>query len=1046
MGRCLLLVLALTLHLPLFAATDDQSPSPLDGLSFRNIGPQVDGRISGVTGVPGDPLTFYLAAAQGGVWKSSNGGHKWTPIFDDQPSGAIGSIAVAPSDHNVVYVGGGEANIRGNVQAGEGIFKSTDAGATWTHQLKLRGQIGQIVVHPDDADIAFAAVLGNPFKAAEDRGVYRTVDGGASWDKVLYVDADTGASDVSINESNPRIVYAGTWQTRRQPWGHTSGGPGGGLWRSSDGGETWKRIVGEASGLPAGDWGKVGVAVSPADGKRVFALIEADEGGLFRSDNGGQSFKLINDHQVLRQRAWYYTTLNPHPTDADTLWMPQVRMLRSIDGGKSVQSIPGFSHGDHHDIWIDPTDPQRMIGGHDGGVDLSMDGGATWFHPRLPLAQFYNIDVDRRVPYHVGGTMQDYGTASGPSMSLLGGTAPLSEWRVAGGGEAGDFKYDRELTGVAYAGEYSGYLSRADEATGQTRAISAWPANAIGWAAKDLQYRFQWTAPIATSAHDPAVIYHAAQVLFRSPDRGVTWEAISGDLTRNDVSKQQWSGGPFTGDNTGVEVYNTIFSVAESPLDASTVWAGTDDGLLHLTRDGGQSWNEVTPKGLPEWSTIEGIEASLVEAGRVYVVAHRYRMGDDRPLLYRSDDFGKRWTVINKGIPADMPLYALREDPADPNTLYLGAERDLYISIDRGDSWRSMRLNLPRVAVTDLELSHTGDLVVGTRGRSIWVLADVASVRQSLVAAGDGGALVQAPAQVVRWRNTRVWGGDGLPNASRSAVIRYRLTEPVEGPFTLDIVDANGDLVRTLKSEAEPARYAPDDPDAPTPEPKPDLSNKAGWNAVNWDFRHNGARKIPGAKTAFGRPYVGPIAIPGAYQARLNLPSGAVSATFELVADPRSTASAADLRDMYAFGLTTRDALDLVAVEVIKLRAWHDQAAELAERLEGREYAAAVVSAAQTVVEQAQAIEGRLHNRDAVVAYDFLAQRGGTRLHGQFASLLGHSQSSDHPPTAGMIQRFLELRNELQILRADVDGLEQGALAELEAASASSGLGRVITP
>ncbi len=464
-------------------------------------------------------------------------------------------------------------------------------------------------------------------------------------------------------------------------------------------------------------------------------------------------------------------------------------MLRSIDGGKSVQSIPGFSHGDHHDIWIDPINPQRMIGGHGGGVDLSLDGGETWFHPRLPLAQFYNIDVDRRVPYHVGGTMQDYGTASGPSMSLLGGIAPLSEWRVAGGGEAGDFKYDRELTGVAYAGEYSGYLSRADESTGQRRAISAWPSNAIGWAAADLQYRFQWTAPIATSVHDPAVIYHAAQVLFRSPDRGLTWTAISGDLTRNDASKQQWSGGPITGDNIGVEVYNTIFSVAESPLDANTIWVGTDDGLVHITRDGGQSWNEITPNGLPEWAMIEGIEASLVEAGRAYVVAHRYRMGDDRPMLYRSDDFGKRWTRINKGIPDDMPLYALREDPADPNTLYLGAERDLYISTDRGDSWRSMRLNLPRVAVTDLEVSHTGDLVVGTRGRSIWVLNDVASVRRSLADAGEG-ALVQAPKQAVRWRNTRVWGGDGMPNASRNAVIRYRLPEPVEGAFTMDILDA----------------------------------------------------------------------------------------------------------------------------------------------------------------------------------------------------------------------------------------------------------------
>ncbi|MCB1607796.1 MAG: hypothetical protein KDI71_12550 [Xanthomonadales bacterium] len=1042
MGRWLLCALLLSGSGSLLAAKEPTSP--LEGLSFRNIGPQVDGRISGVTGVPGDPLTFYLAAAQGGVWKSTDGGRNWKPIFDKQPSGAVGAIAVAPSDPNVIYVGGGEANIRGNVQAGEGLFRSTDAGASWTHQLKLRGQIGQLAVHPNDADIAFAAVLGNPFKAAEDRGVYRTVDGGKSWTKVLYVDPDTGASDVALDPNNPRILFAGTWQTRRQPWGHTSGGPGGGLWRSADGGDTWKRIEGKASGLPGGEWGKVGVTISPADSSRIYALIEAEEGGLFRSNDGGKSFKRINDHQVLRQRAWYYTTITPHPTDPNVLWMPQVRMLRSIDGGKSVQSVPGFFHGDHHDIWIDPSNPQRMISGSDGGVDLSVDGGASWFHPRLPLAQFYNIDVDQRTPYHVGGTMQDFGTATGPSMSLLGGTAPLTEWQVAGGGEAGDFKYDRGLPGVAYAGEYSGYLSRTDEATGQSRAISAWPANAIGWAAADLKYRFQWTAPIETSAHDPAVLYHGSQVLFRSTDRGATWTPISGDLTRNDRSKQQWSGGPITGDNTGVEVYNTIFSIAESPLEANTVWVGTDDGLVHLTRDGGKNWNEVTPGGLPEWATIEGLEASRFEAGRAYVVAHRYRLGDDRPMLYRSDDFGARWTAISKGLPADMPLYALREDRDDPNTLYLGAERDLYISTDRGATWRSMRLNLPPVAVTDLEISHSGDLVVGTRGRAIWVLDQVALVRDALQA-GDS-ALLQAPAQVVRWRHGNVWGGEGLENAARGVPLRYRLPKAVEGSFSLEIRDADGALVRTLRTEAEPTPYAPDDPDSPTPEPKPALSAKAGWNTALWDFRFEGARKIPKAKTAFGNPYAGPMVAPGRYQARLLLPSGPLSADFEVLADPRSPASSAELAEQTAFGLQIRDALDLVGQEVIQLRSWRDQAAAHAERLADQPGADDAVNAAKAVVSRAEAIEGRLHNRTATVAYDFLAQKGGTQLHGQLGSLLGMSQDSDHPPTAAMQARFAELAEQLNTLRGEVAGLQQGELAALEAALADSGVARVVTP
>jgi photosystem II stability/assembly factor-like uncharacterized protein len=1038
-------LLMAALSAPLLAAGADPA-SPLEGLGFRLIGPQLDGRIAGVTGVPGDPLTWYLAAAQGGVWKSINGGRDWTPIFDQQPSGSVGSIAVAPSDPNVIYVGGGEANIRGNVQAGEGIFRSTDAGATWVQQFKLRGQIGRIAVHPADADTAYAAVLGNPFKADAQRGVYRTTDGGTHWQQVLSVDADTGASDISIDAHNPRILFAATWQTRRQPWGQTSGGAGSGLWRSTDAGDHWTRIEGKDSGLPQSLWGKVGVAISPADSTRVYVLIEADEGGLFRSTDGGKHYTRINEHQALRQRAWYYSTLTPHPTDVDTLWMPQVRMLRTIDGGKSVQSVPGFAHGDHHSIWIDPIDPRRMISGSDGGVDLSVDGGISWFHPRLPLAQFYNIDVDQRVPYHVGGTIQDLGTASGPAYSLLSGKAPLSEWHIAGGGEAGDFRYDRGQVGVSYAGEYGGYLSRDEEGSGQTHTISPWPANAIGYAAADLRYRFQWTAPIATSPHDTAILYHGAQVLFRSMDRGETWHAISGDLTRNDASKQQWSGGPITGDNTGVEVYDTIFSIAESPLQAGQIWVGSDDGLVHLTRNGGDDWVNVTPKDLPEWSTIEAIEPSHAAAGSVYVVAHRYRLGDDRPLLYRSDDYGQRWQKIVDGLPADMPLYALREDPEDANTLYLGAERDLYVSTDRGAHWRSMRLNLPPVAAVDLEISASGDLVVATRGRALWVLSDLAVVRKALGAAKDQAQL-QAPASVVRWRGINQWGGsDGLANAERGLNLRYRLPKAVDAPIRLEIRDADGTLVRTLKSEPEASDYAPDDPDQPTPTPTAALSAKAGWNSANWDLRHTGAHKIAKAKVAFNDPYSGPLALPGRYQLTLVLPEQSLQASFELQADPRSGVSAEDLAAQLAFGLQLRQSLDRVADDIAKLRDWRAQAQHLTQRLAGRTEAASAIAAAEALIGESEAIEARLHNPKARVAYDFLAQRGGTQLHGQLGSLLGFSQDSDRAPTATMQARWAELSASEAQQHAAVEALAAGAVRRLEQSLEQAGIARITTP
>src|SRR5262245_26728482 len=539
-----------------------KGPAEFKGLKYRSVGPPAGGRVSRATGIPGNPLIYYAATASGGVWKSEDGGIAWKPIFDEQPISSIGSIAVAPSSPGVVYVGSGEANIRGNVAAGNGIYKSTDGGRTWTHVFKQEGQIGTMVVHPANPDIAFAAVLGHAFGPNPERGVYRTKDGGRTWQQVLKKDADTGASDVALDPSSPNVVFAGLWQTRRYPWGLTSGGPGSGLYVSRDGGDSWAQITGH--GLPDGPWGIVGVAVAPADGRRVYTLIEAEKGGLFRSDDGGESWSLASDHRAIRQRAWYYTTLTIDPSNPDIVWFPNVPMLKTVDGGKTIKKVKGAHHGDHHDLWIDPKNPSRMIGANDGGVDLSWDGGEKWHAPRLPIAQFYHVSADNSVPYRVMGAMQDLGTASGPSDSLAEDDIALGDWIDVGGGEAGHVVASPEDPDVVYAGEYMGIITRFERKTGMVRNIAVYPENGSGHGAEDMKYRFQWTAPIATSPHDPKVVYHGGNVLFRTADGGQTWTAISGDLTRNDKAKQKWSGGPITGDNTGAEYYCTIFAVAES--------------------------------------------------------------------------------------------------------------------------------------------------------------------------------------------------------------------------------------------------------------------------------------------------------------------------------------------------------------------------------------------------------------------------------------------------------------------------------------------------
>jgi len=1042
-------------HLALLAillfATQPAQPAqpgnkdPFAALKYRLVGPYAGGRVSRVAGVPGDPSTYYAATANGGVWKSTNGGFAWQPVFDSQPISSIGSIAVAVSDPNVVYVGSGEANIRGNVAAGNGIYKSIDAGKTWSHVWKQEGQIGTMAVHPRNADIAFAAVLGHAFGPNPERGVYRTTDGGRTWTQVLKKDANTGASDVAIDVNNPHVVFAGFWQARRTPWDMTSGGPGSGLYVSRDGGETWKVLTG--SGLPDGIWGRVGVAVAPSDARRVYALIEAEKGGLFRSDDGGSSWTRINGHRALSQRAWYYSTLTVNPRNANEVWFPQVPMLRSIDGGKTINDVSGFHHGDHHDLWIDPLDPKRMISGNDGGVDITIDGGATWFAPRLPISQFYHVSVDTREPYRIAGAMQDLGTAQLPSNSLDTAGITSAHWYDVGGGEAGHVVSKADDPDVVYAGEYLGIITRYDHRTKQARHVGAWPENMSGHGGEDMKYRFQWTAPIAGSPHDPNVIYHAAQVLFRSTDGGQTWSVISPDLTTNDTERQKWSGGPITGDNTGVETWTTIFAVAESPRAKGLIWAGSDDGLVHVTRDGGGTWTNVTSKinGLPRDGTISLIEPSPHDAATAYVVVDAHRLDDMRPYLFKTSDFGQTWQRLDAGLQQDVYLHAVREDPKRRGLLYLGTERGVMVSFDDGRSWRSLRLNLPAaVPVHDLVVKDD-NLVVGTHGRSIWVLDDLQPVRELSPAIEAKPAHLFAPAPATMWAYSS--GNRERPagqNPARGAVIHYWVKDEIKTPLTIEIADAAGRVVRTLSSEPEP--WDGVDDFEPDEKPEAAVAKGAGVRRAVWDFRHAGADVIQGAKIDWGNPKRGPFVVPGTYTVRLRGAGIDLSQPLVVKKDPRSPASQADLEAQQVMALQVRDAFSRLTRIVTHLRGVRAQLQARAAAVKAQPGTMELVKAITAAIVKIDGLEGRMHNPTAEVTYDILAMRGGTRLYSRLSPLIGFVSDGAGAPTQGVRDVFEAQKQELDAFEAEARSIFDADLRAINDLAAKLGLTFVIVP
>jgi photosystem II stability/assembly factor-like uncharacterized protein len=1028
-----ILTAALALFAPSIAGQEKpKSPEALENLKYRSIGPAAGGRVSRAVGIASDPRVYYAATASGGVWKSVDGGIRWSPILDEMPVSSIGSIAVAPSDPNVIYVGSGEANIRGNVAAGNGIYKSTDSGKTWKQVWVQEGQIGTMEVHPKNPDVAFAAVLGKAFGPNEERGVYRTKDGGASWERVLFVDEDTGASDVSIDASNPRIVFAGMWEARRSPWSLTSGGDSGGVFVSRDSGDTWKKI--EGKGLPEKVvTGRIAVDVAASNSRRVYALIEAEKGGLFRSDDGGETWKHVNAERYLLIRPWYFTHLTVDPTNENVVWAPSLQMLKSIDGGTTFRTVDGIHHGDHHDVWIDPNDSKRILASNDGGVDVSVDGGESWYAPALPISQFYRVNVDDRVPYHVHGNMQDLGTAAGPSNSLSRRGIARADWHDVGGGETGHTASVPGKPEIVYAGEYFGYLSRYDHETRQARHVGIYPMDTSGQGAEEMRYRFQWTAPLLVSRHDPDVLYHGAQFLMKTTDAGMTWTSVSPDMTRDDASKQKFSGGPITGDNTGVEIYGTIFTIAESPLEKDVLWVGSDDGVVHLSIDGGAEWRNVTPPGMPEWATVRTIEPSHFEEATAYVVAEKRRLDDSRPHLFKTTDYGKTWASLAASLDPALPLFTVREDPEKAGLLYAGTEMGVVLSRDSGKSWTPLQLNLPPVAVHEIRVKD-GDLVLGTHGRSIWILDDLTPVREMTPEIESASAHLFPPRPSIRWRYhggpRDLYSGENPP---QGASIDYFLKEEPENDIALRILLPDGTVVRTFSSKEEPLPAPEDTPDEFDEKPAA-LPKKKGVNRFVWDFRYQGAKKVPKAEIDMGDPSVGALALPGDYAVELRLGDETLTRPLTLLPDPRVRIAASDLEEQLRFSLSIRDALTRLSETVVAIRDVRGQLESAKERYSDR---TELVESAGRLVEKMTAIEERLHNPRAQVAYDILAMPGGAKLYSKLGPLMDYVNEGDGAPTQGQREVFAELSAELEsavsdwqaLLASDLAAWNEGAAA-----------------
>jgi len=1049
-----ILCLALLLSaLPVYSQNSTAPPKPADlikALQYRSIGPYRGGRCAAVAGVPSQPFVYYFGATGGGVWKTTDGGINWESISDGSVfgTGSVGAVAVADSDPNTIYVGMGESPIRGNVSHGDGVYKSIDAGKTWKRiGLEDTRQISRIRIHPKNPDLVYVAVLGHVWGPNEQRGVFRSKDGGKTWEKILNRGNKAGAIDLILDPTNPNTLYAGFWEVYRKPWTLESGGPGSGIFKSTDGGDTWTELT-RNPGMPKGTIGKVGITVSPANPERVWALVEAEDGGVFRSDNGGTTWTKVNEERRLRQRAWYYTRIYADPKSADTVYVLNTGFYRSNDGGRTYSNIQ-VPHGDNHDLWIAPDDPNRMIQSNDGGANVSFNGGRSWTEQDQPTAQFYRVALDSDFPYNVYGAQQDNSTVRIASRSNEGGITERDWWDV-GGGESGWIAPSPKDSNIVFAGSYGGLTTRYDHRTGQLRDINPYPNNPMGAGADVLKYRFQWNFPIVFSPHDPNTLYLAANVLFKSNDEGGSWQVISPDLTRNDKSKQGPSGGPITKDNTSVEYYATIFALMESPVQTGTIWAGSDDGVVSLSRDGGKNWSNVTPPTsiMPEWIQINSLEASPHDAGTAYVAATMYKWDDNKPYLYRTSDYGKTWKKITNGIPDTAFTRVIREDPNRRGLLYAGTETGMYVSFDNGEHWQSFQLNLPVVPITDLAIQkREKELVVATQGRSFWILDDLPLLHQLIDAGGFNSVSdthLFKPKESYRLPGGGGFGGGGATatlgrNPANGVVVYYSLKAKPTADMTLEFFDPAGKSIRKFTARAR----RPDEATASTPAPPPPgegggfgggaappLPTEVGLNRFVWDTRHADAVRFPGMILWAGSTS-GPKVAPGTYQVKLTVEGKTLTQNFEIKPDPRLTITPADYAKQLELSLKIRDKLTETHNAIIQIRDVRRQVEDLLKRVAGQPNFKVVNDAGTALNKNLTAIEEALYQTKNQSSQDPLNYP--IRLNNKLAALGGVVAGAESAPTAQsyavydelVVQIDAELQKLAQLMRTDVPAFNQ---------------------
>jgi photosystem II stability/assembly factor-like uncharacterized protein len=1056
-------------------------PSLMTALKWREVGPYRGGRSAAVAGIPADRNTYYFGSTGGGVWKTTDAGLTWKNVSDGFYGGSIGAVAVSEWDPNVVYVGGGEKTVRGNVSHGEGIWKSTDAGKSWTFSgLPESRHVPRIRIHPKNPDLVYAAALGHLYGPNQERGVFRSRNGGATWERVLYVNDKVGAVDLVMDPANPRVLYATMWNVRRTPYSLESGGPGSGIWKSTDGGDTWLELTGNP-GFPKGPIGIIGVSVSPANPENVYAIVEAPEGGVFRSRDGGKTWTKTNEDRGLRQRAWYYTRIYADPKDTEVVYVLNVQFHRSKDGGKTFTTIP-VPHGDNHDLWIDPNDAQRMIESNDGGANVSNDGGRTWSpQTNQPTAQFYRVSTDNHYPYRILGAQQDNSTVRILSRGT-GNGIDESDWEETAGGESGHVVAHPENPDIVFGGSYGGLLTRVDHGKNQFRDVNIWPDDPMGHGAVDAKYRFQWNFPILFSPHDPNTLYAAANVLFKTHDQGQSWTPISPDLTRDDESKQGPSGGPITKDNTSVEYYGTIFAVAESPLERGVIWAGSDDGLVHVTRDGGQNWTNVTPKGMPEWIQVNSLEAHPFEKGGAYFAGTMYKSDDFRPYLYRTTDYGKTWNRIDNGIDPLHFTRVVRADPVRRGLLYTGTERGVYVSFDDGARWQPLQLNLPIVPITDLALKD-GDLVAATQGRGFWVLDDLTPLRELKDPAEAAGrkAHLYPPQPAERVQDSGSFGnprGQGQ-NPPIGVVVHYYLKEaPAEkdaGKVKLEFLTADGKVIRSFSGkpaegpkDAKPApagegrkeeEAKPEEKKTPNPEveegrgeaaEKEDeeeeekIPTEAGLNRFVWGMDWPKGRSFPGMILWSGEPF-GPIAVPGRYQIRLIAGGETLTAPFEIVKDPRSSSTQEDLEAQFQFLLEARDKLSETHDSIKTVRDVRAQLDDIKKRLDKKkEDNKPVLEAAKALDEKMTAVEEALYqtkNRSRQDPLNF-----PVRLNDKLNALAGSVSIGDYRPTAQAVQIKQDLTAQIDAQLAKLREIWSTDLARFNELAREKGVAAVIVP